>query len=78
LRCQAPPRAHCPARLRLRGPGFTVRRRYTIAPGLRGVSIRIPAESRDAAWRTGMTLETREHGRSSAGTVIPAQAPPAG
>jgi hypothetical protein len=78
LRCQAPPRAHCPARLRLRGPGFTVRRRYTIAPGLRAVSIRIPAESRDAAWRTGMTLETREHGRSSAGTVIPAQARPAG
>jgi hypothetical protein len=71
LTCTAPPHARCPARLRLRGPSFTVRRAVKIVPGGQVISIAIPRQHRDAAWQTGMTLETRENGRSSSGTVIP-------
>jgi hypothetical protein len=72
LRCEAPPRARCPASLRLSGPGFIVRRRVRIPPGLHAVRVRIPARHRRAAWREGMYLVTLERGRTSSGAAIAA------
>jgi hypothetical protein len=71
LTCDAPAGNHCTARVRLTGPGFTVRRRARIAPGAHVLQLRITAGRRRAAWRSGMLLRTFERGGGGSGARLP-------